>query len=102
MACSLGHRTHEAPTSGRRAVTHAPERIAAGFRSIGPKLPQKASPLGVSALNHISHACPPTTHNVVLFSTTLYLEMAMGMYQLGSIVLYPYPSKTILPIGLLV
>jgi hypothetical protein len=28
---------------GCRAATHAPARIAAGFRSLGPTLPQKAS-----------------------------------------------------------
>jgi hypothetical protein len=33
-------RTHP----GCRAATHAPARIAAGFRSLGPTLPQKASP----------------------------------------------------------
>lgn len=55
---------------GRRIATHASERIASGFRSVGPTPhPQKASPLGVYTLNHINHACLPTTHNIELFPT---------------------------------
>jgi hypothetical protein len=33
---------------GCRATTHATTRIAAGFRSLGPTLPQKDSLLGVA------------------------------------------------------
>jgi hypothetical protein len=34
-------RTHDVPYLGRRAATHAPERMATGFRSVGPTPPQK-------------------------------------------------------------
>ena len=44
-------------------------RIAAGFRSLGPTLPQKASLLGVATLNHINHVFPLSPDNVGLFST---------------------------------
>jgi hypothetical protein len=54
---------------GCRAVTHASARIAAGFRSLGPTRPQKASLLGGYALNLINHAFPPSPHNVGLFPT---------------------------------
>jgi hypothetical protein len=54
---------------GRRATTHALARIAVGFRSLGPTLPQKASPLGGCTLNHMNYACSSTTHNMRLFPT---------------------------------
>jgi hypothetical protein len=54
---------------GCRAATHAPARIAAGFRSLGPTRPQKASLLGGYTLNLINHAFPPSPHNVGLFPT---------------------------------
>jgi hypothetical protein len=38
--------THGAPTQA--VGPHAPARITAGFRSLGPTLPQKASKLGVA------------------------------------------------------
>jgi hypothetical protein len=69
MVCPSGRPHTRRVHPGRRAATHVPERIAAGFRSVGPTLPQKASPLEVSILNHINHVCPPTTHNVGLFPT---------------------------------
>jgi hypothetical protein len=62
-------RTHGAPHSGCPAATHAPARKTAGFRSLGPTLPQKVSLLGGCTLNHINHACPPSPHNVGLFPT---------------------------------
>jgi hypothetical protein len=52
---------------GCRAATHAHARIAAGFRSLGPTLPQKASLLGGCTLNLINHATTPSPHNVGLF-----------------------------------
>jgi hypothetical protein len=52
-------------------MTHVPERIAAGFRSLGPTLPLKASLLGGCTLNHINYVCPPSPHNVGLFPTWL-------------------------------
>jgi hypothetical protein len=61
------HTRHAHP--GCRATTHAPARIAAGFRSLGPTLPQKASLLGGCTLNHINHAISPSPHNVGLFPT---------------------------------
>jgi hypothetical protein len=54
---------------GCRAATHAPARIAAGFRSLGPTLPQKASLSGGCTFNHINHAFSPSPHNVGLFPT---------------------------------
>jgi hypothetical protein len=54
---------------GCRAATHAPIRIAAGFRSLGPTLPQKASLSGGCTLNLINHAITLSPHNVGLFPT---------------------------------
>jgi hypothetical protein len=39
-------RSHGTPYPGHQAATHAPARIPVGFKSVGPTLPQKASPLG--------------------------------------------------------
>jgi hypothetical protein len=50
-------------------VTHAPIRIAAGFRSLGPTLPQKASLSGGCTLNLINHVIPLSPDNVGLFLT---------------------------------
>jgi hypothetical protein len=50
-------------------ATHISERIATGFRSVGPILLWKASPLECCTLNHIYHSCPPTPHNMELFTT---------------------------------
>jgi hypothetical protein len=54
---------------GCQTATHAPACIAAGFRSLGPTLPQKASLSGGCTLNHINHAISPSPHNVGLFPT---------------------------------
>jgi hypothetical protein len=54
---------------GCRAATHAPTRIAVGFRSLGPILPQKASPSGGCTFNHINHAFSLSPDNVWLFPT---------------------------------
>jgi len=54
---------------GESLGTRMSEHIAAGFRSIGPTLPQKASLFEGCILTHINHVCPPTIHHVRLFPT---------------------------------
>jgi hypothetical protein len=44
---SRSARTHDTPYPGRRATTHVPACIAAGFRSVRPTLPQKVSSSGL-------------------------------------------------------
>jgi hypothetical protein len=69
MLSHVGTRPHAhmaCPPRPSGRDTRARTQRALGL--LGQHSPQKASPLGVSTINPINHACPPT-HNVGLFPT---------------------------------